>query len=219
MIGASKIARDITERKQAQARQEVLTRELHHRTKNLFAVVQAVVLRSFAGKHTVEDAKTTVVKRLQSLANTHALLIDKQWQGADIVDVVRTEMGPYTERVTIDGPSVILTAQAAQNFALALHELATNAAKYGALSTQDGQVHISWSVNDADASGRFTFRWQEEGGPAVRPPTGKGFGRVVLEQVMAEFFDPPPQIDFSPNGVSYGLSGSLGAITPPASLH
>ena len=215
VIGASKIARDITERKQAQARQEVLTRELHHRTKNIFAVVQAVVLRSFSGKQSVEDAKKTVVKRLQSLANTHALLIDKQWQGADIVEVVRTEMSPYSDRVTIDGPSVILTAQAAQNFALALHELATNAAKYGALSTQDGQVLISWSVSESDTRGRFTFNWQEQGGPTVLPPTAKGFGRVVLEQVMAEFFDPPPQIEFSPTGVSYGLSGPLGAITPP----
>ena len=214
VIGASKIARDITERKQAQARQEVLTRELHHRTKNIFAVVQAVVLRSFSGR-SVEDAKMTVVKRLQSLANTHALLIDKQWHGADIVEVVRTEMSPYTDRVSIDGPSVILTAQAAQNFALALHELATNAAKYGALSTQDGQVRISWCVSDLS----FTFNWQEQGGPTVVPPTTKGFGRVVLEQVMAEFFDPPPQIEFSASGVSYGLSGSLGAITPPASLH
>ena len=216
VIGASKIARDITERKQAQARQEVLTRELHHRTKNIFAVVQAVVFRSFSGKRSVEDAKKTVVERLQSLANTHALLIDKQWQGADIAEVVRSEMSPYTERVSIDGPSVILTAQAAQNFALALHELATNAAKYGALSTQDGQVRISWS---ADPGGRFSFRWSEEGGPTVTPPTSKGFGRVVLEQVMAEFFDPPPQIEFSPDGVRYSLSGSLGAITPSASLH
>ena len=87
IIGASKIARDITERRQAQARQEMLTRELHHRTKNIFAVVQAVVLRSFAGKQTVKDAQTTAMNRLQSLANTHALLIDKAWHGADIGDV------------------------------------------------------------------------------------------------------------------------------------
>ena len=214
IIGASKIARDITERKQAQARQEMLTRELHHRTKNIFAVVQAVVLRSFAGKQTVKDAQTTAMNRLQSLANTHALLIDKAWHGADIAEVVRTEMSPYTDRVTIDGPTVILTAQAAQNFALALHELATNAAKYGALSTQAGQVRISWTVSEAHGDGHFTFRWQERGGPPVVPPTAKGFGRVVLEQVMAEFFDPPPQIEFSPNGISYGLSGSLAAITP-----
>ena len=117
IIGASKIARDITERKQAQARQDMLTRELHHRTKNIFAVVQAVVLRSFAGKQTVKDAQATAMNRLQSLANTHALLIDKAWHGADIAEVVRTEMSPYVDRVTIEGPTVILTAQAAQNFA------------------------------------------------------------------------------------------------------
>ena len=219
IIGASKIARDITERKQAQARQELLTRELHHRTKNIFAVVQAVVLRSFAGKQTVNDAKTTVLNRIQSLANTHALLIDKDWQGADIAEVVRTEMSPYADRVTMDGPTVILTAQAAQNFALAVHELATNAAKYGALSNQVGQVHISWSVSEPNGHSQFSFRWQERGGPPVSRPTGKGFGRVVLEQVMAEFFDPPPQIKFSRSGVSYGLSGSLGAITPAVGPH
>ena len=174
IIGASKIARDITERKQAQARQDMLTRELHHRTKNIFAVVQAVVLRSFAGKQTVKDAQTTAMNRLQSLANTHALLIDKAWHGADIAEVVRTEMSPYVDRVTIEGPTVILTAQAAQNFALALHELATNAAKYGALSTQTGQVRISWSVSETNGDGRFTFRWQERGGPPVLPPTAKG---------------------------------------------
>jgi two-component sensor histidine kinase len=171
-----------------------------------------------SGQQAGAPARTTVVKRLQSLANTHALLIDKKWQGADIAEVVAAEMSPYSDRAMIDGPSVILNAQAAQNFALAVHELATNAAKYGALSTQDGQVHISWSVSAGDkARGRFTFRWQESS-PQVRPPTAKGFGRVVLEQVMAEFFDPPPQIKFHPSGVSYRLSGSLGAITP-ASLH
>ncbi len=219
ITGASKIARDITERKQAQTRQEVLARELHHRTKNLFAVVQAVVSRSFAGKQSVKDAQTTVMNRLKSLANTHALLIDKEWHGADIAEVVRTEMSPYTDRVTMDGPTVILSVQAAQNFALAVHELATNAAKYGALSNQVGQVDISWSVLEANGRSQFTFRWQERGGPPVSPPAGKGFGQVVLEQVMAEFFDPPPKIKFSPRGVSYRLSGSLAAILPSDGPH
>ena len=106
-------------------------------------------------------------------------------------------------------PSLVLSAKAAQNFALAIHELATNAAKYGALSTPAGRVYISWSIAKTNGSGQFTFRWQERGGPAVSSPTQKGFGSAVLEQVMAEYFDVPPRIDFASGGVSYELSGSL----------
>jgi HWE histidine kinase/PAS domain-containing protein len=124
IVGASKIVRDITERKLAQARQELLTHEIQHRTKNLFAVVQAVVARSFAGKQTVEEAESAVVDRLRSLAQTHVMLIAKEWQGADLAEVVRTEMSPYAGRVQVEGPELFLTANAAQNFALALHELA-----------------------------------------------------------------------------------------------
>lgn len=114
--------------------------------------------------------------------------------------------------MTIDGPTIILSPQAAQNFSLAVHELATNAAKYGALSNLSGQVHISWLVLKPNGHSRFNFRWQERDGPPVAPPTTRGFGRVVLEQVMAEYFD-PPQIEFASGGVCYGLSGSLEAIT------
>ena len=213
VIGASKIARDITERKRAEARQEMLTRELHHRTKNLFAVVQAVISRSFAGKSTVQEAEAAVLDRLRSLAQTHVMLIEKDWQGADIAKVVRTEMSPFLGRVTIEGPTVMLSAKAAQNFALAVHELATNAAKYGALSNATGRVHIHWSVLKPNSHRLFVFRWQEHGGPPVTQPKQKGFGSAVLEQVMAEYFETPPAIDFAAAGVSYELSGSLDAMT------
>jgi PAS domain S-box-containing protein len=212
IIGASKIARDITERKQAQARQELLTREIHHRTRNLFAVVDAVVARSFAGKRTVEEAEAAVRDRLRSLAQTHALLIDKEWQGADLSEVVRSELTPYDGRVTVEGPPILLNAQATQNFALALHELATNAAKYGALSNQSGHVHIAWSTWELNGLVKFRFRWEERGGPPVSRPVRKGFGSTVLEQVMAEYFDEPPRIEFAPSGVRYELSGSLAAL-------
>jgi PAS domain S-box-containing protein len=212
VIGASKIARDISQRKRAQEQQELLAREIHHRTKNLFAVVQAVVSRSFAGKQSVEGAQSAVLGRLHALAETHTMLMDKDWQGADLADVVRTEMSPYAGRVTIEGPSLILKAKTAQHFVLAVHELATNAAKYGALSNSTGRVDISWSRSHANGSGVLIFRWQERGGPPVAPPARKGFGSAVLEHVMAEYFDPPPRIDFKADGVAYELTGPFDAL-------
>jgi PAS domain S-box-containing protein len=213
IVGASKIARDISEKKQALARQELLTREIEHRTRNLFAVVLAVVSRSFAGRRSVKDAEAAVVNRLSSLGKTHFMLIDKAWRGADLAEIVRSEMSPYGDRVQVEGASVMLKANAAQSFALALHELATNAAKYGALSNATGRVHISWSKLASNGSHRFTFRWQEHEGPPVRPPNRKGFGSAVLEEAMTEHFDVPPRIDFSTTGVTYELSGPLDALT------
>ena len=195
-------------------RKELLTREIQHRTKNLFAAVLAVVTRSFAGKYTAEDAKAAVVGRLQSLGQTHIMLMDKEWQGAELGEIVRAEMRPYAGRVHVEGPALLLTERAAENFAPALHELATNAAKYGALSSTKGRVHITWSKPASNGSNRFTFRWQEQGGPPVSAPTQKGFGSAVLEQVMADHFDVPPQIQFPVTGVIYELSGSLDAVAP-----
>lgn len=213
IVGASKIARDITEGKQAQARQELLARELQHRTKNLFSVLHSVISRSFAGKSSVSEAKTAILGRLRALAETHVMLSGTDWHGADLAQVVRTEMGPYMGRVTIEGPPVILSAQVAQSFALVLHELATNAAKYGALSNLRGSVDIRWSVFDRDGDCQFRFHWQERGGPPVKPPMQTGFGSVVLEQVMTEYFDTLSGIRFGADGVSYELQGSLATIT------
>jgi PAS domain S-box-containing protein len=216
IIGASKISRDITERKQGQARQELLAREIQHRTKNLFAVVHAVVSRSFAGKTTVEEAKAAVLDRLHSLAQTHVMLLDKDWRGADLAEVVRTEADPYRGRIAIKGPAIVLNPQAAQDFALAVHELATNAAKYGALSNSRGQVLVEWEVEQPDGERRLRFRWEERGGPPVFAPLTRGFGSAVLEQVMAEHFDNPPRLEFDPAGIRYELRGSLAALTGKA---
>jgi PAS domain S-box-containing protein len=213
IIGASKIARDIRERKRAQARQELLTQEIHHRTKNIFSVVQAVVSRSFAGKRTVAEAESSVLSRLQSLAQTHQILVEKEWQGAELADVIRRELRPYQGRVTIEGPRIALNARATQDFALAVHELATNAAKYGALSNATGQLQIGWSIGGPASAQRFSFRWQEQGGPPVAPPTSKGFGSTVLEHVMAAYSEHPSRIEFAPSGVIYELRSPLGALT------
>ena len=212
VIGASLIARDITEQKRAQQRQELLTQEIHHRTKNLFAVVHAIVARSFENKGSVEEAKAAALERLHSLAKTHFMLIEKEWEGAGLGEVVRTGMAPYGGRATIQGPEITLSAKAAQNFALAVHELATNAAKYGALSNPAGHVDISWSVSRANNSPLITFCWRERGGPPVIPPTRRGFGSAVLERVMEEYFEVPSQIEFAKDGVRYELTASLDAI-------
>jgi PAS domain S-box-containing protein len=212
VIGASKIARDITERKQAQARQQLLTQEIQHRTKNLFAVVHSVVVRSFAGKDTVREAEEAVLSRLHSLAQTHAMLIDKDWQGAELGDVVATEMAPFADRVSASGPRLLLGAKAAQNFALAIHELATNATKHGALSNGMGRIGIEWQMDET--AGVLIFRWQERGGPVVKPPAAKGFGSAVLEYVMADYFSETPNLNFDPGGVRYEVKCALRAVEP-----
>ena len=172
----------------------------------------SIVGRSFAGKNSVEDADAAVIDRLRSLAQTHEMSIDRQWQGADLAEVVRAEMSPYVERVHVEGPAFVLSARA-ENFALALHELATNAAKCGALSNATGGVDTGWSTAPSNGSRLFTFRWHEKGGPPVSPATQKGFASAVLEQVMAEHFEVSPRIDLRVGGVTYELDGDLGSPT------
>ena len=218
IVGASKIARDISERKEAEARQRLLTHELHHRTKNLFAVVQAVVSRSFAGKETVEEAQTAVLERLHSLGQAHILLVEREWQGTDLTELARGETRPFSDRVTVSGPPLVMSPQAAQSFALALHELASNSAKYGALSSPDGRVAIAWSVDTRKGAGEFAFNWQELDGPPVTPPKRKGFGSTVLEHVMAQYANATPRIDFPRSGLTYRMRGPLDAIAATASV-
>jgi PAS domain S-box-containing protein len=218
VIGASKIARDITERKKAEARQDLLSNELQHRTRNIFSVVLSVVTRSFDGKRNVTAAKVAVLQRLHSLSQTHEMLIVNDWRGANLRDVVNAEMDPYSDRIVVEGPSIDLNARAAQDFALAIHELATNAAKYGALSNGSGKVLIDWSVSDAGGENRFKFRWSEQGGPPVRPPRKKGFGSSVVIRVMATHTDSPPVIEFAADGLRYELSGPLDRIAMDESV-
>ncbi len=179
VMGASKIARDITERKRSEAQISVLAREAEHRAKNLLANVKAVVHLSQAG--TPDDLKEAIEGRIEALANVHSLFIQSRWRGAELGNLVKQELSPYShdgeERTQIDGPTVILKPDAAQAIAVALHELATNAAKYGALSGAKGEVHVKWSCAADD---RVTLRWTEAGGPPVNLPAHKGFGSDVI---------------------------------------
>ena len=185
IVGASKIARDITEQKRSHEQIATLAREAEHRSKNLLATVQATVRLSQS--ETPDGLKRAIEGRIQSLANVHSLFVKTRWIGADLSTIATQELAPYSEKnqrhVRIDGPPVLLEPDVAQTIAITLHELATNAAKYGALAVPDGQVELKWSH---DADGRLHLRWTESSGPKVREPAHKGFGGRIIEQMIAQ---------------------------------
>jgi PAS domain S-box-containing protein len=185
VVGASKIARDITEQKRAQEQITTLAREAEHRSKNLLAIVQATVMLSQSD--TPEGLKQAIEGRIRALANVHSLFVQTRWIGADLSTIAAQELAPYSEndekRVRIDGPPFLLEPNAAQAIAVTLHELATNAAKYGALSVPNGRVDLKWSH---DADGRLHLHWIETGGPKVEEPGRKGFGGRIVERMIAQ---------------------------------
>lgn len=185
IVGASKIARDITEQKRAQEQIATLAREAEHRSKNLLANVQAMVNLSQAD--VVDDLKRVIEGRIQALANVHSLFVATRWIGADLSTIARQELAPYSKakdsRVRIGGPEVLLEPNTAQALAITLHELATNAVKYGSLSMPSGQIELNWSHRD---NGQLILRWMEMGGPPVHAPTRKGFGGRIIEQMIGQ---------------------------------
>jgi PAS domain S-box-containing protein len=186
IVGASKIAHDISERKRSEAHVAILAREAEHRAKNILATVQATVRLSQSD--TPEGLKQAIEGRIQALAKVHTLFVESGWRGAELHSLVTQELSPYCQdgetRVRSDGPNVLLEPQMAQTIAVTLHELATNAAKYGALSAAKGHVQVRWSLA---ADGRIILRWTEIGGPLVKPPRRQGFGTRVMEGMIRQF--------------------------------
>jgi PAS domain S-box-containing protein len=199
IVGASKIARDITEQKRNQEQIAILAREAEHRSKNLLATVQATI--NLSQSDTPEGLKHAIEGRIRALANVHSLFVETRWIGAELSAIATQELAPYFEtdetRVQIDGPQVLLEPNAAQAIAVALHELATNAAKYGALSVAKGQVDLKWS-HEADE--RLILRWTEIGGPAVQPPARQGFGARVVERMIGQLKG-KARFDWRPQGL------------------
>jgi PAS domain S-box-containing protein len=185
IVGASKIARDITEQKRSQDQIATLAREAEHRSKNLFANVQATV--KFSQSDTPAGLKHAIEGRIRALANVHSLFVETRWTGAELSKVATQELAPYfstgERHVLVEGPQVFLPANVAQAIAVILHELATNAAKYGALSVPTGQIELKWSH---DADGRLLLRWREMDGPAVQTPRRQGFGKRIIEQMIRQ---------------------------------
>jgi two-component system, chemotaxis family, CheB/CheR fusion protein len=201
--------RDITERKEAEQRQFFLTNELAHRGKNLLAVVISIAFRSLSETRPLTEARDVLIQRLHALARSQSVLMSEDFKGGRLAEIVRLEFESFSGRVKAVGPHVILNPRVAQTFALVMHELATNASKYGALSLPAGQVAIHWSIEGVGAEARFRFQWQELDGPPVVPPTRQGFGRMVLEKAVAQEFGVPPKVRFAPEGLTYEIDAPL----------
>ena len=187
------------DRDEREAHVRLIMRELSHRSKNLLAIVLAIARQTARTTSNFEEFEQRFNARIQALADAHDLLVEQQWAGAALEDLVRAQLSAFgTERVSASGERVILRAEAVQNAALALHELATNAVKYGALSVPDGRVWIQWTPHGDD--GGIRLSWRESGGPPVTEPERKGFGRFVLERVTVNALG-SGGIQFSPSGV------------------
>jgi two-component sensor histidine kinase len=192
IIGASKIARDISERKRAHALITMLAREAEHRAKNMLATV---------------EAKDAVRGRIRALANVHRLFVETRWEGADVRSIATEELSAYTQgndaRVQISGPKTLLEPSCAQAMAVVLHELTTNAAKYGALSVPDGRIQIEWSH---DGVGSLVLHWIETDGPPVGPPKSPGFGSKVMETMIRNQLKGGLRFDWHPEGLACEIS-------------
>ena len=180
-------AADYLERKQAEQTHRTILLELQHRSNNLLAVVQSIAQRSLGGRYSSQiEAKEAFEARLHALARVNRALVRSNWGGVDLAQLVRTELEAFSKRATIAGPSIVLPPQMAQNFTLVLHELATNSAKHGALSSIGGKITVSWTVERNRSGFVLKFKWQESGGPSVAAPTQHGFGTQLIKAVFSD---------------------------------
>jgi two-component sensor histidine kinase/PAS domain-containing protein len=203
MVGVSQ---EITERKLADERQALLLHELNHRVKNTLATVQSVAsLTRRSAENTDPAAWNAFMDRLHGLAKTHDLLTTTQWQGALLEDVLRSELDPYQDimrqRIRLKGPRINLQPSAVLALGLAIHEMATNAVKYGSLSVPDGKVHVMWAVTSGSAPPSLLVEWVESGGPPVKKPERQGFGMKLIQRGLAQQLGGEIKLDFAPAGI------------------
>jgi two-component system, chemotaxis family, CheB/CheR fusion protein len=216
VVGIAVVARDIAERRHGEAHRITLMRELSHRVKNTLSTVQSIAMQTLQSTPTPQTFQDAFVARLLALSNTHDLLMHSEWQGAELRDLVAAEMAPYRidrhTRWKIEGADIQLDPKMALALSMAFHELATNAAKYGALSSSGGRVEVSWQSAESEIGPRLRVRWVESGGPAVAKPTRKGFGTRLISDGLAQELDGSVQLDFDPAGVQCTIDVPL---SPP----
>ncbi|RRN65023.1 PAS domain-containing protein [Caulobacter sp. 602-1] len=194
---------NVTDRKRAELHLRLLVNELNHRVKNSLATIQAIATQSFNGQRPLDQAQEAFSSRIVALAEAHDLLTRENWEGAELHDVTARVAALHggPGRFDLSGPSIRLSPKSALSLSMALHELATNAMKYGALSTPVGRVHVSWALAPDPGAARVDLTWTETGGPPVAPPTERGFGSRLIERGLAAELSGSAAIDFHPDGV------------------
>jgi PAS domain S-box-containing protein len=205
---------DITERKEREEKEHLLMREINHRAKNMLSVVDAIARQTAA--RNPDDFIERFSERIQALSANQDLLIKSAWHGVEIADLVRAQLALFADligsRIVMNGPKLRLNAASAQAIGLALHELATNAAKYGALA-DTGRVDTCWSADDKT----FTMGWTERDGPPVFPPRRRGFGTVVMKEMAERSVSGKVDLEYAPSGVTWRLTcPAVNALEPTA---
>jgi len=197
---------DISERKSTEQRQRTLLRELNHRVKNTLATVQALATQTVRHSREPGEFLKAFSSRLQALGLAHGMLSDREWRGIGIRELVQREVSPFDDkarpRIVITGEDVLLSPDQALGLGLTMHELASNAVKYGALSVPEGEVELSWTVSGRHDKRRLLVKWREMGGPRVAPPDRQGFGSILIRRSLAKVLSSAVRHEFAPEGVS-----------------
>jgi len=205
IAGLTCSAVDITERKEGEAHLRLLMRELTHRSKNLLAVIQAMARQTARHAGSIDGFLDQFSARLQALARSHDLLVQEEWHGVALAELVRSQLAPYLDRsgaqIAVNGPPVMLRPEAAQSLGLALHELAINAVRFGALSTPSGRISIAWTWQPGGERPAVEIMWEESGGPEVGAPAQRGFGSLVVERNLARALEAGVDLTFDREGV------------------
>ena len=195
---------DITERLKADEQRVLLINELNHRVKNTLATVQSLAMQTLRNTERSVDARELFESRLTALSRAHDVLTVESWEGAGLRQVASRALEPFTSkdgRVSIEGPDVWLTPKQALALSMMLHELATNATKYGAISDDFGTVHVGWLIAPVDGSRELELTWTEKGGPRVSQPARKGFGTRLIQRNLAHDLGGEATIEYRPEGV------------------
>ena len=218
VIGASKIARDISDAKESERRIQLLLREINHRVKNQYAVILSLIRETGISSVSIDEFQAKVRTRIASLAASHDLLVRSDWSGSTLAELVREQLAPFghEELVTVAGPLITVAPNAVQNLGMAFHELGTNSAKYGVLAGKGGSVTISWAMTPPPAS-QFELTWDERFDQPMQHQAqpGRGFGTVVLERVAPLSLDGKATVARTPTRITWNLTASASSVVVP----